>query len=203
MRPVLMAAGVAALALCSGSAHAQGPGGQGLFVMVGGGVEGYTQELAPQIRLGVTYEAVVGLRASRRVGLEIGYSGAVSRLVSPQTAGTGTGGANLVRNGAYAAATVGFLPTAVQPYVLGGLGFSHYNVRGGLAGFNDDTVGNLPLGLGVRTAFGSFTADARLAYNFFFDQRFATRVRVPGGAASLSVSRSGRYSGTLHFGVAW
>lgn len=202
MKPVLMAAGVAALALCSESARAQDAGSQGLFVMVGGGVEGYTQELAPQIRPGVTYEAALGLRASRRLGLEIGYSGAVNRLVV-HTAGAGT--ANLVRNGAYAAVNLGLLPTRVQPYVMGGLGFSSYNVRGGLAGFNDDTVGNLPLGLGVRAAFGTFSVDARLTYNFFFDQQFATRVRDPaaGGEASLAVSQGGRYSGTIRVGWSW
>ena len=200
-------AGLAVFTLCAGSALAQEMdrnGSRGLSVSVGGGVEGYTSALAPQIQLGATYGVTVGLRASRRLGLEMGYSGAVHELDTGAPDGA-TRGTDLIRNGAHAAATVGLTSTPVQPYVMGGLGFSHYNVRGGMPGFGDDTVGNVPLGAGVRTTFGTFTADARLNYNLLFDQQFAAGAPVPdlGEPTDLTLSKGGRYSGTLNLGLMW
>jgi hypothetical protein len=174
-------------------------------VMVGGGVEGYTQALAPQIDIGVTYGVAVGLQPTRLLGLELGYSGAVNGIdLSRHGAGIDR---ELVRNGAYAAATVSPFSSAVRPYVMGGLGFSSYNVRGGAAGLRDNVVGNVPLGVGVRTSPGAFIADARLSYNVLFDEEFAVGAPVPrsrtGGPSDLSISGSGRYSGTLNLGLMW
>jgi hypothetical protein len=201
MKAVLKA-GLVALVLHAGSAPAQEapPADErGMRVMVGGGVEGYTLDLAPQVELGVTYGVAVGIRANRIFGLELGYSGAVNELE------LGAGSADLVRNGAYAAATVDLRSSGLRPYVMGGLGFSSYNVRGGVRGFVDDTVGNVPLGAGLRTALGAFTADARVNYNVLFDQEFAAGVPVPdaGGPSRFLVSKGGRYSGTLNLGMAW
>jgi hypothetical protein len=199
-------AGLVVLTLCAGEALAQAEraDSRGMSVMVGGGVEGYTRSLAPQIQLGATYGVAVGLRASRRVGLELGYSGAAHELDTGEPGGV-TSGVDLLRNGAHAAATVGLTTTRVQPYVMGGLGFSSYNVRGGMPGFGDDTVGNIPLGAGVRTNFGNITADARLNYNVLFDQQFAAGAPVPnlGEPVDLTLSRGGRYSGTLNVGLLW
>ena len=205
MRGALM--GLAGLVLCAGSAQAQqeaGGGKRGLSVTVGGGVEGYTFALAPAIDLGATYGVTLGLMPTRRLGLEFGYSGAVNELDTGRPSGASRG-VDLARNGAYAATTVGLTSSAVQPYVMGGVGFSHYNVRGGLRGFNDDIVGNIPVGAGMRTTFGSITADARLQYNILFNQQFASSLRVPtpGESMNFTISPGGRYSGTLNLGVLW
>ncbi len=197
--------GLVVLTLVAESALAQ----QGLSsflrapsVMVGGGVEGYTLDLAPQIDVGVTYGVSVGLQPTRLLGLELGYSGAVNGLDA-----RGARGRDLERDGFYAAATVSPFSSRVRPYVMGGLGFSSYNVRGGAVGLRDNLVGNVPLGAGVRTSAGAFTADARLNYNVLFDEEFAVGAPVPrsrtGGSSDLSISGSGRYSGTLNLGVTW
>ncbi|HEX8822611.1 MAG TPA: outer membrane beta-barrel protein [Archangium sp.] len=195
MKAVLKA-GVVVLVLHAGGALAREEEPRSMSVMVGGGVEGYTRDLAPQVDVGVTYGVSVGMRANRLLGLELGYSGAVNGLEL---------GADLVRNGAYAAATVDLRSSGLRPYVMGGLGFSTYNVRGGVPGFGDDTVGNVPLGAGVHTSLGAFTADARLNYNILFDQQFAVGAPVPntGGPSRLHVGKGGRYSGTLNLGMAW
>jgi hypothetical protein len=200
--------GLVVLTLLSGSALAQEWLSSLLrepSMMVGGGVEGYTQVLAPQIDVGVTYGVALGLQPTRLLGLELGYSGAVNSI-DARRRGAGSG-RDLVRNGAYAAATVSPFSSAVRPYVMGGLGFSSYNVRGGAVGLGDNTVGNVPLGAGVRTSVGAFTADARLNYNVLFDEQFAVGAPVPrsrtGGPSSLTISRGGRYSGTLNLGVMW
>jgi hypothetical protein len=91
----------------------------------------------------------------------------------------------------------------VQPYLLGGIGLSRYNVRDDSSvRFQDDTVGNVPVGAGLRTHVGNFTADARLGYNFLFDQEFARNTPVSDvGGDDVQFSKSGRYNATLNFGT--
>lgn len=205
-------AGWVLLALCVGSTGAHAAPWSNLrelSVMAGGGVEGYTLNLAPRIEPGVTYGVAVGVRPPRLlgldVGLELGYAHARNGLDARRTRDAGEDGLELVRDGAYAAASVALLSSEVRPYVLGGLGFSVYNVRGTVQGFGDDTVGSVPLGAGLRASFGSFTADARLQYDVLFDQRYATGAPVlhAAGPSPLLVGRSGRYAGRLDLGVAW
>ncbi|MFY0571264.1 hypothetical protein ACN28E_46560 [Archangium lansingense] len=180
-----------------------------LSVSAGGGVEGYTLDLAPRIDPGVTYGVAVGVVPPKLlglldVGLEAGYSGAVNGL-DTRTPQASADGVKLVRHGAYAVATVGFFPSVVRPYVMGGLGISVYNIRGTVRGLGDDFVGNIPLGAGVRASYRSLTADARLSYNVLFDQRYATGAPVSnvGDPPTLTIGRAGRYSGTLNLGMAW
>ncbi|MDY7232292.1 outer membrane protein [Hyalangium rubrum] len=164
---------------------------RGLTVMVGGGVEGYTGALAPEINPGPSYGVTAAIKPSKVLGIELGYSGAVNNLDS--TALGADSGPDLVRNGGQAALTFGLTATPVQPYVLGGIGFSDYNFRGAAAsGFGDDLVGNVPVGAGLRTHVGDFTLDLRGNYNFLFDQEFA--------GVDDGLNENGRYSGTLNIG---
>ncbi|SEU37490.1 outer membrane protein [Stigmatella erecta] len=163
---------------------------RGLTLMVGGGVEGYTGSLAPAIDPGAAYGVTAAIKPSKVFGLELGYSGAVNDV--SDTAFSASSGPDIVRNGGQAAATFALSATPVQPYVLGGIGLSDYNFRGTGGGFSDDTVGNVPVGAGLRTHFGSFTADLRANYNFLFDQDFA--------AVDDGLNGNGRYSGTLNIG---
>ncbi|WP_224362400.1 porin family protein [Hyalangium versicolor] len=165
---------------------------RGLTVMVGGGVEGYTGALAPEINPGPAYGVTAAIKPSKVFGIELGYSGAVNNL-DTAIGGGATSGPDLVRNGGQAALTFGLGAAPVQPYVLGGIGFSDYNFRGAAAGFDDDMVGNVPVGAGLRTHIGDFTADLRANYNFLFDQNFATGV-------DAGLNENGRYSGTLNIG---
>jgi hypothetical protein len=163
---------------------------RGLTVMLGGGVEGYTGALAHDINAGATYGVTAAIKPSKVFGLELGYSGAVNDL---DGAGLGVdNGPDLVRNGGQAALTFGLGAAPVQPYVLGGIGFSDYNFRGESAGFSDDMVGNVPVGAGLRTHIGDFTVDLRGNYNFLFDQDFA--------GVDDGLNENGRYSGTLNIG---
>ncbi len=168
---------------------------RGLTLMVGGGVEGYTGALAPNINPGPAYGVTAAIKPSKVFGLELGYSGAVNNLDSPLAADLGGNGPDLVRNGGQAAVTFGLGAAPVQPYVLGGIGFSDYNFRNAgaaAAGFGDDMVGNVPVGAGLRTHIGDFTADLRANYNFLFDQEFA--------GIDTGLNENGRYSGTLNIG---
>jgi hypothetical protein len=166
---------------------------RGLTLMVGGGIEGYSGALAPEINPGPAYGVTASIKPSKVLGIELGYSGAVNEIDAPFNLG-GADGPDLVRNGGQAAVTFGLGAAPVQPYVLGGIGISDYNFRGSeaLSGFSDDTVGNVPVGLGLRTHIGNFTADLRANYNFLFDQDFA--------GVDDGLNENGRYSGTLNIG---
>ena len=133
----------------------------GLYVLLGGGTEGYTGDLAPDINAGFAYGATVGFKPTRGLGLELAYSGGLSDIDSFGPGGAADG-ADIIRNGGQAAVTVGITPTKLQPYLLGGIGIENHNVRGiaPVAGFEDDTSGYVPAGVGLR-------------YNIPFAQDFA------------------------------
>ncbi|MET0406049.1 MAG: hypothetical protein ABW123_26770, partial [Cystobacter sp.] len=143
---------------------------RGLTVLLGAGVEGYTGGLAPEVRPGAAVGVTAAIKPTRVLGIELAYSGAANNL----KADAGGSGPDIIRNGGQAALTLGLSATPVQPYVLGGIGLNRYNVRNGEAlGFRDDTNTNVPVGAGLRTHIGSFTADARINYNFLLDNDFA------------------------------
>lgn len=169
---------------------------RGLTLLIGGGVEGYTGALAPQLAPGPSAAVTASLKPTSVLGVEVGYSGALNNIKDAGALGADDG-PDLVRNGGQAALTLAITPTAVQPYLLGGIGISNYHFRGGEAlGYSDDTVGNVPAGVGVRGHFGHFTADLRGYYNFLFDKQFAPDID-PGGS---DPSGGGSYTTTLNVG---
>ncbi|MCY1018592.1 outer membrane beta-barrel protein [Pyxidicoccus sp. MSG2] len=171
----------------------------GIYAMLGGGAEGYTGQLAPTINPGLSYGATLGYRPSPYFGVELGYSGGVSDVDFNRADGGGiANGPDLVRNGGQALLVGNMTDTKLQPYVVSGVGVETYNVRsdrrGEALGFNDDTSGYVPAGLGLRYQLGGLiTADARVAYNILFDQDFAPSTLQPGVG-------DGRYSATLSVG---
>ncbi|NVJ10545.1 hypothetical protein HUW63_35735 [Myxococcus sp. AM001] len=176
---------------------------RGLTFLVGGGVEGYTNALGSDINPGLGYGVTVAIKPTKVLGLELGYSGALNEFDQRVVTGA-RGGPDLVRNGAHVVATLGLGAAPVQPYVLGGVGLSRYNVRAPTLAFADDTVGNIPVGGGLRIHRGNFTADARLQYSFLLDQQFAAN--VPPGDVTIgdrNFSSGGSYAGTVNIGATW
>jgi len=165
---------------------------KGVTVSLGGGVEGYTGQLAPVINPGLAYGLNINLRPTRALGFELGYDGAVNNL--DRDAGNG---ADLVRNGGHAALTLGLTPTAVQPYVLGGVGINHYNARN-TSVLKDDTSGYIPLGIGLRTHMGHFTADLRGTWSAMFDNEIAS-VETQ-SIVGVDIDKAGRLAGLLQVG---
>lgn len=175
---------------------------KGLTLLVGGGVEGYSGGLAPNINPGVSWGVTAALKPTELLGLELSYSGAANDV----SAGGGqnlTSGADIIRNGAEAVATVGLSPTSVQPYILGGIGVNRYNIRAGngSAGFNDDTSGSVPLGAGIRTHIGDFTADARVNYNVLFENGLLDGIENTEVLGNDNFSTGGRYNGMIRVGT--
>ncbi len=173
---------------------------KGLTVLAGGGVEGYTGDLAPQINPGPTWGVTAAIKPLRALGIEVGYSGAVNEIDNGLEGEGATNGADIVRNGGQAVATLG-LPTAIQPYVLAGVGIDRYSVRGTEnQGFIDDTVGSVPLGVGLRTHVDKFTVDLRGNYGVLFDNEFAAAATNPREIAGIDSTSGARLQGTLQVG---
>lgn len=203
-------AGCCAVALWAGAALAQdvtvdtrpreNRADTGLYALVGGGAEGYTGQLAPAVNPGFSYGATVGYRPLPFVGLEVGYNGGLSDI-DPGGDGGVADGPDVVRNAGQLNIVGNLMDTKLQPYVLTGLGVDSFNVRddvaGGALGFNDDTSGFVPAGVGVRYQLGDLiTADARANYNFLFGQDFAPTTRDPAlgdGRLSVVLSLGGTY----------
>lgn len=183
----------------------EGANERGLTVMLGGGLEGYTGQLAPVIEPGPAWGVTAAIKPTRNFGVELGYSGAANVLDTPQDLQDDfvNNGADMVRNGGSVALTLGLSASDVQPYLLAGVGLSQYSVRGDQAasrGFRSDLVGNVPVGGGIRAHLGAFTADARLKFNPIFSNDFAPAVddnRV--GFADVAASTN--YSATLNLGA--
>jgi hypothetical protein len=165
--------------------------GEGLSVVVGGGLEGFAGGLRDSLKPGPTWNLTAAMSASRAVGFELGYSGAVNESRESRVGELATG-PDIIRNGLQAAATVG-PKTPVQPYLLGGVAWNHFTVRGSSPGFESDSAGAIPLGAGIRTKVANFTADLRGSYNLGFDEEFA----------AANTGNTGRYQGTLSLGAAF
>ncbi|QQR44346.1 hypothetical protein JKA73_36155 [Myxococcus xanthus] len=171
----------------------------GIYAQLGGGLEGYTGQLAPEVTPGFSYGAALGYRPHAFFAVELGYSGGLSDIDSRMgLLDDGEGGPDIVRNAGQAVVVGSFTDTRLQPYVLTGIGLDRYNVRndarGAVRGFSDDTSGYVPAGAGLRYQMGTLiTADARVNYNFLFDQDFAPGGRAPGAL-------DGRYSAMLSLG---
>lgn len=165
---------------------------RGLYVLLGGGAEVYSGTLGSELNPGFAYGATVGVRPTRLLGFEVNYNGALTDVAGVGPGGAASG-ADIVRNGGQAAITLGLLPTRLQPYLLGGVGIQHYSVHGvsALYGFENDTSGYVPAGVGLRYNMGRLlTADVRVDYNFPFAQNFG-----PSNTAS-----DGRFQGLLQLG---
>ncbi len=167
----------------------------GLYVLLGGGTEGYTGSLSSSLNPGFAYGATVGVKPTKILGVELNFNGGLTDVDTP-TAGGASSGADIVRNGGQAALTVGLTQTRLQPYVLGGVGIQNYNVRGAspLFGFQDDTSGYVPAGAGLRYNIGRLlTADARVAYNIPFAQDFAPDNGITDGRYQALLQLGGTY----------
>lgn len=134
----------------------------GMGVAVGGGVTGLIDENArDHTDVGGSWDArfIFGTRSI--VAGEIAYLGTGQ---SVDALGL-DGDTALVGNGAEASAHLNFLPGMWQPYLLAGVGYTHYELVGD--DFNtssvadDDDVAHFPLGAGLAFRYQGFMADAR------------------------------------------
>jgi len=136
----------------------------GMGFAAGGGVNGYLGEADDFTGAGGNWEArlIVGTRTV--FGGELAYHGTANSL---NTLGVDAD-AVLVSNGAEGAVRLNILTDEIQPYILGGVGWKHFNVANTEANTsdirNDDDALTIPLGAGLAYRVNNIYVDARGMY---------------------------------------
>jgi hypothetical protein len=162
------------------------------YVLLGGGLDIYTGGLGNSLRNAPALGVTAGV-TRKNLGLEASYSGGI---VEGQSGEFGASpGTDAVRSSGQVAVTAGLMNTRVQPFALAGVGVDFYNVRNVNQdqGWQDDSVFNIPTGVGLRfNATKAINVDARMTYNFLQGEEF-----VPGGATGNRIqgmlSAGGRF----------
>jgi len=177
---------------------------RGVSVVVGAGVEGYTGSLAPRVAVGPAWDLLIDFHPSSVLAFELAYVGAVNSvkfdnfgLITPR-------GADIIRNGGHAAVTFAFGPWLVQPFVLAGVGVTHYSVNQNAqnVGFSSTTAGYIPFGGGIRGQVDRVVIDLRGTWSLPFSDHL-----FPGGTGQstlgLNTGNYGRWTATLNVGGAF
>jgi hypothetical protein len=163
----------AAPALSSGAPPPRTPSYRklGIGLQGGGGVVGFSNsEMRQLAEHGGYWDARLAVGLKQIFAIELAYIGAVHPVDAP---GLGSG-ANLVGNGAEGDLRIN-IPIIqdrafVAPYVLGGLGWMHYNVSGapndGSMLASTDDIATIPVGAGITVGHGHLYLDARFVYRF-------------------------------------
>jgi hypothetical protein len=142
--------------------------GEGLAVTAGGGVQSFVSErMRDTTDVGGLWEVRVALGTRSWLGAEAAYVGTAQSIDAPIAALDAT----LVGTTFEVVGRFNILPTeVVRPYVIAGLGWSHYEVTGedfttASVGIGDsDDVMTIPLGAGVASVFSGVLADARFTF---------------------------------------
>ncbi|MBF5043588.1 hypothetical protein FGE12_14420 [Aggregicoccus sp. 17bor-14] len=164
-----------------------GPDRSGVYVLLGGGIQGYTGDLGDAISVGPEAGVYLGLQPFPLIGLELGYTGGLHNFKTNLRDGP-----DFIRHGAQAAVTLGAPLGAVKPYALAGIGVDFSTIRStALTNSNTDTGGFVPLGAGLNFAVGNFDIDARFTYHVLFDKASFNANQETGG---------GRYQAQLSLG---
>jgi hypothetical protein len=167
--------------------------GYGLNVSAGGGlVQFVDQDMRGFAREGTGWEARIGLGTRTLFAVEAAYVGSLHAIDALGLDAS----ANLLGTGFEANARLNMREGAVQPYVLAGVGWSHYRLVDSdvntSAVANSDDVAMLPFGAGVTFRRGALTLDARAVY------RATTAVDMFAGASEGTLAT---WSGTLRVGL--
>lgn len=134
----------------------------GMSVTGGGGVTGFTDGAARDYSgVGGSWNARFAVGTRSILAGEIAYLGTGQDINALGLDNQ----ANLMSNGGELAARLNILPGIVQPYLLAGVGYAHYELVG--EDFNtssvesSDDVAYFPLATGVAFRYEGFIADAR------------------------------------------
>ena len=136
--------------------------GIGTSVTVGAAAVGFLDDFGRDVTdIGGGWDARVVVGTRNIIAGEAAYMGSVQNV---QALGL-DGGALLVGNGAEGAVRINFLPGLLQPYLIAGIGFTHYEVSN--EDFNTSNVHDsdnsvhFPLGGGLAFRYDGLVLDAR------------------------------------------
>ena len=159
----------------------------GVAVAIGGGVEGFTNDtLRSTTDDGGGWNVRVALGTRSPIGFEAAYIGSAQSI---DALGLDSS-AILVGNGVEGKLRVNLLDANIQPFLVAGLGWRHYNVTN--ADFNtsdvadSDDVLEVPMGAGIAWKYQGFLIDARGEY------RYATEENLVPSLSGIDASDSGK-----------
>ncbi len=148
--------------------YKQGPvSGAGIGFLVGGGLTNFTASAARDAtEMGAGWDARLIFGTRSLIGLEAAYVGSVNDI---NAAGL-SGDTKLIGTGVQGLARLNLTTTAWQPYLLGGAGWKHYALAGERFNVsnvrNDDSVVEIPMGLGLAFHNKGLMFDVRGTYNY-------------------------------------
>jgi hypothetical protein len=149
---------------------------EGVSVLFGGGVEGYTGSLSSRLAVGPAWNFILGIHPTSVFGIELAYQGSLQSLTEGGDAGSGNSGrADIIRHAGQANVTFAFGAWQVQPFVLAGVGINHYSVsdEAKALGFSEGTGGYIPVGGGIRFRAGGAIVDLRGSWQLPFSDPLA------------------------------
>lgn len=138
----------------------------GMTAEAGGGVGGFTDSRMSDVTSAEgVWSARLTVGSRTHLGAEAAYTGSAQRL---STFGVDPN-ARLVGNGVEGAVRWNVLTGMWQPYLLAGVGWTHYNVTNTPVNTSDvqdnGDVAQFPLGAGLAWRYSGFVADARFTYH--------------------------------------
>ena len=182
---------IAAMLLLAAPAAARAQPGD-VVVQLYGGMIAFPGE--SDVNPGGAYGVNVDVAPVGPLQLELGYQGAAYTETARMP---GAADVAALENGGYGAVKVSPLPGDLRPYALAGIGVSHINaIEPEASGqLQDDTIGKLPLGLGLDVETGVFSVGVRGTYGLIFGNQAALQTGTARGDDQVY--------GTVHLGAAF
>ncbi|MBF5042463.1 hypothetical protein FGE12_08625 [Aggregicoccus sp. 17bor-14] len=180
----MLGLGLGLFVAAAAGAQQMPPTALGLRLNLSAGVEVYTGELGNAYTVGPAGGVSLSMQPLPFLGAEVGYVAGLHQVDSTLNDGGLVKGYDIVHHGLHLAATLGPWLHGVRPYALAGGGVSLTDVRGPKnPDFRDDVDFFVPVGAGLMVSAGRFALDARLSYQFLFDQESVSAPDGNGGAS--------------------
>jgi hypothetical protein len=166
----------------------------GVEATVGGGAIGFIDQGSRSVSgTGAAWDARLLVGSRLPLGLEAAYVGSVQNI---DALGLSTD-AFLMGNGVEGTLRVNLIRARVQPYLFGGVGWTHYRVTNTTTNTSSvlgaDDVGTIPMGGGITARIvGSFIADVRAVYRATFDDDLLRATAATNGTSLQSWNVGGR-----------
>ena len=144
--------------------------GVGISATVGGGAEGFVEDVARGFTdVGGAWNVRIAFLSRFLLTPELSYIGSAQNVVA---AGLDSD-AYLLSNGGEANLRLNILPGSYQPYVFGGVGYRHYQIANAdvntSAIADNDNIGIVPVGGGFTVRLDRFLLDARGTFRWAFE----------------------------------
>jgi hypothetical protein len=168
--------------------------GLGIEATVGGGAIGFIDQGSRSFSgTGAAWDARVLVGSRLPLAIETAYIGSVQNI---DALGLSTD-AFLVGNGVEGTLRVNLIRARVQPYLFGGVGWTHYRVTNTPTNTSSvlgaDDVGTIPMGGGITARIvGSFIADVRAVYRATFSDDLLRATAATNGNSLQSWNVGGR-----------